>query len=460
MLIGKGRAEAVVSKRFTPGPINALPPEVLGEIFLASLGKIFPVHDDDSIPPLQFCRVCTYWQQTALSTPGLWTRLLINHFDFPQEIDIMSKWFSSAGELPLSLRIQNGPHPGSLPLFRVPLQYMGRIYNLEISVHRIEEAVRQLNIIVDHDTALERLVIQCNQSTSWSNAPSFQLPGLHKLKRLVLSNLQSHRQSYDGSFDNMPWNQLTHLSMVDAPIMPLMLVTFLRRCAHLQRGVFALSNLQHPTGQWVTLLHGDTVFPSIISLKVIFNYAGDWEILDGLSFPSLKTLCLGSTSELSTWSSTTSATLHTPLLRNLTLFKIRIQYPDLIEFLETKASLRLLVLDSPLDFSPLFKKLSHIGDNIFLPNLTRLSIYHWRSTENRHITVDIKALCQMIRARWYPRSKPRPARSPLSSVSLRMSRIPPYLIGIKMLTSLVAQGLFLHIGLAVNGYPLKKEVDW
>ena len=258
----------------------------------------------------------------------------------------------------------------------------------------------------------------------------------------------------------MPWNQLTHLSMVDAPIMPLMLVTFLRRCAHLQRGVFALSNLQHPTGQWVTLLHGDTVFPSIISLKVIFKYAGDWEILDGLSFPSLKTLCLGSTSELSTWSSTTSATLHTPLLRNLTLFKIRIQYPDLIEFLETKASLRLLVLDSPLDFSPLFKKLSHIGDNIFLPNLTRLSIYHWRSTENRHITVDIKALCQMIRARWYPRSKPRPARSPLSSVSLRMSRIPPYLIGIKMLTSLVAQGLFLHIGLAVNGYPLKKEVDW
>lgn len=463
MLIGKGRAQAdVTSKRFTPGPINALPPEILGEIFLASLGKIFPVHDDDSIPPLQFCRVCTYWQQTALSTPGLWTRLLINRSDVTQEINVMSKRFSSAGKLPLSLRIENGPHPSSFPLFRVPLQYMGRIHNLEFSVLRIEEAVRQLNIIVDHGTALERLVVQYNQSTSWSNAPSLlPLPRLHKLKRLVLSNLQSDRHSYDGSLDNMPWNQLTHLSMVDVPIMPLMLMAFLRRCPHLQHGFFALSNLLHPTNQWTTLLHGDTVFPSMISLKVVFKYAGEWGILDGLSFPSLKTLCLGSTSELSTWNSTTSATLHTPLLRNLILFKIRIQYPDLIEFLKTKASLRVLVLDSPLEFSPLFEKLSHIGENIFLPNLIRLSIYHWRLRKNRPCKIDVRALGQMIHARWYPRStKPRPVRSPLSSVSLRMSSVPPYLIGIKLRSSLVAQGLFLHIGSAENGYSLKKEVDW
>jgi hypothetical protein len=245
--------------------------------------------------------------------------------------------------------------------------------------------------------------------------------------------------------------------MVDVPIMPLILMAFLRRCTHLQRGFFALSNLIHPTNQWITMLHGDTVFPSMISLKVVFTSAGEWGILDGLSFPSLKTLCLGSTTELSTWSSTTSATLHTPLLRNLTLFRIRIQYPDVVEFLKTKAGLRVLVLDIPLDFSPLFKKLSH---NIFLPNLTRLSIYHWRVTQNHPIQVDIKALCQMIRARWYPRStKPRPY-TPLSSVLLRMSRIPLYLIGIKILTPLVAQGLFLHIGSAANGYPLKKEVDW
>jgi len=457
MLKGKGRAQAVVSKR---GPINALPPEVLGEIFLASLGKSFPTHDDDSIPPLQFCRVCTYWQQTALSTPGLWTRLLINRFDLPQDI---SKWFSSAGELPLSIRIQlNGPHPSSVPSFRVPLQrYMGRIHNLEISVRRIEDAVQQLNNFVDPETDLERLVIQYDQSTSPSNAPGLKFLRLHKLKRLMLSNRCLGRQSYDGSFDNMPWNQLTHLSMVDVPIMPLILMTFLRRCTHLQRGFFALSNLLHPTNQWITMLHGDTVFPSMISLKVVFTYAGEWGILDGLSFPSLKTLCLGSTTELSTWSSTTSATLHTPLLRNLTLFRIRIQYPDLVEFLTTKAGLRVLVLDTPLNFSPFFEKLSHIGDNIFLPNLTRLSLYNWRLTQKHPIKIDIKALCQMIRARWYPRStKPRPARSPLSSVLLRMPRIPVYLIGIKMLTPLVAQGLFLHIGSRANGYQLRKEVDW
>jgi hypothetical protein len=253
--------------------------------------------------------------------------------------------------------------------------------------------------------------------------------------------------------------------MVDVPMLSTTWVAFLRRCTNLQRGFFALSDTEDLVllaDQWTSMLQGDTVFPSMISLKVVFKHLGEWGIFDGLSFPSLKTLCLGSMNGLSTWRSTTSATLHAPLVRNLTLFKIKIQYPDLVELLKTMAGLRALILDIPLDLSPLFQKLSHIGDNIFLPNLVRLSIYHWRVVQNHPFAIDIKAFFRMIRARWYPTStKPRPPRSSLSSVSLRTSRLPPQLVGVKIaLNPLIAEGLGFQIGLAPNGYLLKKGVDW
>jgi len=467
-LKGKGKHRTTINKRVTSGPINFLPPEVLGEIFLASLRNTFPIHDNYSVPPLQFCHVCSYWRQTALSTPGLWARLLINRDATPQEIEgITTKWFSSAGGLPLSLRIQNETYPNYLissrprSSFGVTLQ---RIHNLEISARCIEVAVQLINDIVGPETNIERLVIQCNQWTSFWSPVRFKFPKFNKLKRVVLSNFCLDQRPYDGCFDNMPWNHLTHLSMIDVPMVPTTWMSFLRRCTQLQRGFFALSDTESlvPANQWAEMPQGDTVLPSVIFLKVVFQHSGEWGIFHGLSLPSLKTLCLGTMKGLSTWRSTTPTALHAPLIRNLTLFKVKIQYPDLVELLMAMSGLRTLILDVPLDFSPLFEKLSHTGNNIFLPNLVRLSIYHWRTEQNQPITIDCKAFIRMIRARWYPSSKKRrPPLSSLSSVSLRTSIFSPKLIKIKnMLDSLVTEGLVLQIGLASNGYLLKKEVDW
>ncbi|KIM37581.1 hypothetical protein M413DRAFT_448382 [Hebeloma cylindrosporum] len=437
------------------GPINYLPPEILGEIFLATLDSTVPTHDDESTPPMLFCHVSTFWRQTALSTPGLWTRLAINRDATAQDIAGMtSGWFSFAGGLPLSLQVQITAHPSLLAsslarssFMVAPQRSWRRIHNLEITVYWMGDAVRLLNILVDRETDLERLVIQYTQ---WTNSTSIRvkLPPLNKLKRLVLSNLYLNRRPYDGSFDNIPWNQLTNLSMVDIMMTPTMWKIFLRRCTHLQHGASALQE--------------GTVFPSMISLKVAFKNDGDWGILNGLSFPSLQTLCLGSMKALSTWRSSTSSTLDAPLVKNLTLFKVRIQYPDLVILLERMVGLRALILDIPIDCSPIFHKLTDIQTSLFLPCLVRLSIYHWRLIGNQTINIDKKGFLRMIRSRWYPSSTtPRPPRAALSSVSLRTSKDMPQIKNIQVaLSSLTKEGLFLHVGLAPNGYPLKKVVDW
>jgi len=251
--------------------------------------------------------------------------------------------------------------------------------------------------------------------------------------------------------------------MVGVIVTPSTWMVFLRRCTRLQHGFFALDT-EDLGPQGLNTPQGDTIFSSIISLKIAFRYEGEWGILDGLSFPSLQTLCLGTMAvkPLSTWHSTTSSSFDAPLVQNLTLFRVRIQYPDPIILLESMAGLRALVLDIPMHCSSIFDRLSHIGTDVFLPNLVRLSIYHWRWIQNRPNNFDESAFVSMMRARWYSSSTtPRPPRASLSSVSIRIARDASHLNKIKLkLNSLIKLGLFLQIGLAREGYPLKKEVDW
>lgn len=466
-LNNKGK-DLVDLEQFTAGPINVLPPEILREIFLATLDKRIPTH---SAPPMVLCHVSALWKQIALSTPCLWTRLAINRDTTAQDMaGVTSVWFSLAKGLPLSLRIQNQQtwqHSSRLsislersPFIVTPQRLWRRIHNLEIDMYWMSDAVRLLNILVGRQMDLERLGIHYTQ---WSSPPFIRLkfPPLYKLKRFILSCYHSERITFVSSFDNIPWYQLTHLSMVDVTMTPTTWMVFLRRCTHLQHGFFTLDT-DDLAPQGLITLQGDTIFPSMISLKVAFKYKGEWGILDGLSFPSLETLCLGGM-YLTTWPSTTSSTFDTPLVKNLTLFRVRIQYTDLVMLLGRMAGLRALVLDIPVHFSPLFERLSNVGGtNVFLPNLIRLSIYHWRSIQHRPNNFDEQAFLWMMRARWYPSStKPRPPRSSLSSVSIRMARDDSQLKKVKFkLNSLIKHGLFLQIGLARNGYALKKDLDW
>ena len=457
-----------VLDKFTPGPINSLPPEILGQIFIATLDKTIPAH---SAPPMILCHVSALWKQIALSMPCLWKRLAINRDATVQDmVGIISGWFSLARGLPLSLHILNTQtwrHSSDLSSslensssILAPQRLWRHIHNLEIDMYWMSDAIRLLNVLVCGETDLERLTIYYSQ---WSRPPFIRLkfPPFYKLKRFVLSCYHSEPIA-SLSFDNMPWNQLTHLSMVDVTMTPTMWMVFLRRCIHLQQGFFALNAEDSPQG--LNVFQGDTTFPSIISLKVAFKYRGDWGILNGLSFPSLQTLCLGGMHLrlLTTWPSTTSSTLDAPLVKNLTLFRVRIQYTDLAALLERMAGLRALVLDIPVHCSPLFERLSHIGTDVFLPNLVRLSIYHWRRIQYHPNNFDQQAFLCMMRARWYPSSTtPRPLRSSLSSVSIRIAKDSSEFNKLRLkLNPLIKRGLFLQIGLAPAGYPLKKELDW
>ncbi|KDR70769.1 hypothetical protein GALMADRAFT_42452, partial [Galerina marginata CBS 339.88] len=56
-------------------PIRVLPPEMLGEIFLAYITP-----DDAEDPgrsPLQLCRISSAWRSIAIATPQLWSHLSV-----------------------------------------------------------------------------------------------------------------------------------------------------------------------------------------------------------------------------------------------------------------------------------------------------------------------------------------------------------------------------------------------
>ncbi|KAJ7047224.1 hypothetical protein C8F04DRAFT_1063071 [Mycena alexandri] len=99
----------------------ALPPEILGEIFLCCLPESdftaihlreLPITPRPNQPPLVFCAVCRQWRDIALATPRLWGSLDINsnfaHSDAGASyVEFCQRWISRAGATPLSFSFED-----------------------------------------------------------------------------------------------------------------------------------------------------------------------------------------------------------------------------------------------------------------------------------------------------------------------------------------------------------------
>ena len=95
---------AAVSKLINAlAPINKLPPEILG---------VIPKYEDDRTPKhlVAISSVCSYWRNTFISTPSLWTR-----FD-GKGVGKSQAWVERSGVLPIQLSVQGSPNPEVLEL--------------------------------------------------------------------------------------------------------------------------------------------------------------------------------------------------------------------------------------------------------------------------------------------------------------------------------------------------------
>jgi hypothetical protein len=95
-------------------PIDALPPEIVAEIFLDFLPSYpeFPPHSG-ILSPLVLCRVCRRWRDIALSTPSLWRAISIA-IDEPEphrteKLELLKTWIERSGNYPLALSFTGPP---------------------------------------------------------------------------------------------------------------------------------------------------------------------------------------------------------------------------------------------------------------------------------------------------------------------------------------------------------------
>ncbi|PPR02886.1 hypothetical protein CVT24_002307 [Panaeolus cyanescens] len=99
--------------------INDLPPEILATIFHTYMfwedesdlidpeleGMISVFKPNPRSAPLLFCNVCSYWREVSISTPALWSAIVIHDLCYPETISV---WLERSQAHPLSLFVSLG----------------------------------------------------------------------------------------------------------------------------------------------------------------------------------------------------------------------------------------------------------------------------------------------------------------------------------------------------------------
>ncbi|KAJ6494161.1 hypothetical protein DFH09DRAFT_883693, partial [Mycena vulgaris] len=82
-------------------PMERLPLEISSDIFVRCVRQ-YPLPDAEDAP-LIFLNICHSWSDIALSTPLLWTNIVIWHPHPPKLDKLLEVWLDRGRGLPLSL---------------------------------------------------------------------------------------------------------------------------------------------------------------------------------------------------------------------------------------------------------------------------------------------------------------------------------------------------------------------
>jgi hypothetical protein len=140
-------------------PEQWLPPEILSEIFLISvLNDLYDIHHV-AIPwrrsvllPGQICR---YWRNIAISTPRLWSALILDvRLEYTnRELNLATIWFARSGGVPLTIALLGYyDKPQTHPVIDVVVAHAPRWYILRCEaslsiVHRLRGAKGKIPLL-------------------------------------------------------------------------------------------------------------------------------------------------------------------------------------------------------------------------------------------------------------------------------------------------------------------------
>ncbi|KAJ7685569.1 hypothetical protein DFH06DRAFT_1075074 [Mycena polygramma] len=350
----------------------ALPPELLGEIFIHCLPvTVYRLADIPVIPspndaPLVLCGVCRYWRQIALSTPGLWASIFLDA-DFAysdkgaEYVDFCRRWISRARSTPLSFCLEAYVNDASVHSL---LEILGSLSEQwrDIELTLGQDFPKTSSLPADGNyPVLERLSL---------DAPNSDLP-------ISFCNAPLLRDVRFGIYTPqilIPWHQIS--SFWTNHIELFHFHQLLREAPNLVTGYFSI-----PSYHSLDLPDGVLPLTRLQELTLRGTY-GDQVVhlmsttlLAHLNTPALKTLTFGYPFRIG-WDapdiflssmSRASFELHT-----LVLCSIQTTPAALIHFLQAIPSLVHLKLQPPLllNMKPIFAQLT--GHREFLPKLESL----------------------------------------------------------------------------------------
>ena len=211
--------------RFHSPIIRQLPPDVTSTIFefclpeitdhsLSPYAKRNPLNNHSI--PLFLGAICSYWRDIAWSTPSLWSSLVFRdtgEFDSRIVTSLVQEWLARSGGLPLSIRISaTFCNRAVLALVDIIKQYSTRWSDLVLDIpgrchegfHATENHAPILKSIRFHYT-----------STAITRKVNFNL---------TCPRLEKATLSYFPVKNNIPWDNLSHLTLYSMSIIDSFLI--------------------------------------------------------------------------------------------------------------------------------------------------------------------------------------------------------------------------------------------
>ncbi|KAJ7766737.1 hypothetical protein B0H16DRAFT_1366835 [Mycena metata] len=403
--------------RFTPFVPPSFPAEILGEIFIYCLEEM--VYPDPKIAPLLLCNVCRRWREVALSTPRLWSCLVID-FDtiFARGIQagLYQDWLSRARNTPLSLCLDDitylkTPTPAINALIPIVmgLSDQWRDVDLRLAPSLTKLLFRNDGNFLPEIPLLERLSLWIHPlEVPQDSSVSLVFRDAPKLRHFVLHTYSSRIQ--------IPWAQL-HTFRCGK-------ITG-SSCMEVLRNSPGLLNATFDIYDGLPVVDSPVDHPRLQSLTLGLSrggFLGGLHILDYLNTPALKSLALqfpprcSNITSFPSFISRSSIQLHT-----LALFSPPTTTKGLIDCLKAARSVVHLKICPSDERDPdyLLPRLSQPGN--LLPKLASLHIIIVPNTHNPHRVkppVNPSVVARMLNWRWAR------AATRLQSFRLAYSHIP------------------------------------
>ena len=265
-------------------PINKLPPEILGEIFLRCLRpRVWqPYSPEVKEAPMLLCQVCSYWRELALSIPMLWSSVCasMGERNRPGHVALMRQWLKRSCVQPLFLYLDiRRVDPLTSTMMNLLLDNVGRWSDVLFGVD--DESAKDLLAIPGEDAQLlDSFSINaatCSQETVDELASI--LPTFPNLRRLRLYSFATPM-----ALLGMEFSSLTHIKLL-CPLPFNECVLFLARCPQIREVEITDITPSSTRLKWpiITLSH----------LSSLYVVSGVAELLDYFTLPALRLLSFG-----------------------------------------------------------------------------------------------------------------------------------------------------------------------